>query len=238
MTTTWLPPETTGSGVPLLCLPHSGAGAAAYREWTARLAPALRVLPVRLPGREQRFTEPLLTSVKEIVTELAPVVLALPPGPYRLFGHSMGALLAYELAQAASAAGRPPEHLYVSGFCAPQLAHTQPKLHELTDAQLVEYLKSLQGMDSELLDLPELLELMLPVVRADFTVCGTYQHPDHAPLEIPVTVFAGSEDSTLPAGSLEGWREASTGPVRLHTLPGGHFYLTEQLDAVARVITA
>lgn len=235
----WFPTAVAGDVRPqVLCLPHAGAGAGAYRGWAAGLGPELAVLAVQLPGREQRFGEPPLTGAAEIVERLTGPALDLLREPYLLFGHSMGALLAYELAHALSWHGREPAGLVVSGHAAPQLGRLRPAVHDLPDDALVAHLRMLSPAGAAVLDEPELRELLLPVMRADFTVCDTYTHPARPPLRTPIMVLAGDADPTVPAGSLAPWRELTTGATAVHDFPGGHFYLDDHLDRVLGLVAA
>lgn len=236
----WFPTgRKEGAGAPqLVCFPHSGSGASAYREWPSRLGEMATVLPVQLPGREQRIAEPLLTSAREVVDAMTDPALEVLRAPLVLFGHSMGALLAFELAHVLAARGRPPVHLVVSGYPAPQVGGVQPPMAQLPDERLEEYLHSLHGTDSAVFADRELVELLLPIVRADFTICDTYRFPVRPPLEIPLTVLAGRDDRTVPTASLQPWRATTTATTEFVTLPGGHFYLADQIEAVLDVLTS
>lgn len=226
------------AAVRLFCLPHAGASASTYRDWPNWLAPSVEVVPVQLPGRETRRSEPLVSSAEELVDLLVDPVLARARGPFALFGHSMGALLAYELAHALSGRGRPPEHLLVAGCAAPDRPPTGPVVHRLPDADVVRHVCWLQGGPSEVLEHEGMRRLLLPVLRADFAVCETYRFRGHMPLGITVTVLGGIDDPTVPASQLTAWRSLSTAAVRVHELPGGHFFLHERLDEVLAIVTA
>jgi surfactin synthase thioesterase subunit len=224
-----------------VCLPHAGAGAGAYRGWPARVGPEVAVLPVQLPGREERLDESPRTSAAEIATELTGPALDLLRWPYVLFGHSMGALLAFELAHALSARGRGPARLVVSGFAAPQASRRSRRgtpLHLLPDEALAARLRKLSPRGAAALDEPELREPLLRAYRADATVCDTYEPPPRPLLLAPITVLNGDADPAVPPGSVEPWRELTTAPTDFHRFPGGHFYLDDHLDRLLEMITA
>jgi surfactin synthase thioesterase subunit len=157
---------------------------------------------------------------------------------FALFGHSMGALLAYELAHALVGRARPPAHLIVSGCVAPNVPTAGPAVHRLPDAGLVEHVRSLDGTADEVLQHERMRRILLPVLRADFAVCETYRFPGHPPLAIPITVLGGMDDPTAPAGQLDAWKGLATGPMRVVRIAGGHFFLHERLDEVLGLVGA
>ncbi len=243
--TRWFPPSAaTGTEtVQLVCLPHAGAAASAYLEWTPLRDKGIEVVPVQLAGRGARFPEPASSSATEIVGQLADPLLDRVDRPFALFGHSMGALLAYELAHALADRGRPPAHLFVSGYVPPHLPPHSGDLvvHALPDDELVEHVTSLAGTDAEVLGHPELLAVLLPVLRADFAVCETYRPVERPPLRVPVTALGGVDDPDLGEGVLEGWAVVTEAAFTAKSFPGGHFYLQERvrdvLDVIARTLT-
>lgn len=222
----------------LFCLPHAGAGASAYRHWPQLLPPTVDLVPIQLPGREARFAEPPARTAAEVVDGVLEPLLDRISGPFALFGHSMGALLSYELAHALADRGRPPAHLFVSGYAAPQrIRPTGGIVHLLPDDELLEHLEYLEGTPPEVLASPELLRLLLPVCRNDFGLCETHVFRPRPPLRIPVTALAGVADRGAPPAEVEAWRELTTGDFVHRSFPGGHFYLLEQAaDVVAAVV--
>ncbi|WP_305787980.1 thioesterase II family protein [Symbioplanes lichenis] len=216
-------PDTGTTGPRLFCFPHGGGGAGAFRRWKAELAPSIEVVPVHLPGRESRFAEPLLTSVAAVVTALVGPLSARVRGPFALFGHSMGALLAYETAAALTDRGLPPAHLFASGHHPPHLPPATPAMHGLPDAELVARLAEFGGTPPELLGDPALMELLLPRLRADFEICETYRYAARPPLPVPITVFAGRDDPSVDVGELGRWGDLTTEGAEVHILDGGHF---------------
>jgi surfactin synthase thioesterase subunit len=220
----------------LICLPHAGGGASAYAPWAGDLPEQVELAAVQLPGREDRLIEAPTDDLDSLVDEL---VAALEPEldrPFALFGHSLGGLLAFEVARALQGRRR-PQRLYVSGSAAPRL-HRMPAVHRLGDADLLAWLREFDGTPAGVLDDPELLELVLPALRADLRVSHEYgRRRRRGPrLACPVTAFAGADDRGVPAASAAAWREETSGPFQLHVLPGGHFFIHRQRARVLRVL--
>ncbi|PYC77215.1 putative thioesterase [Streptomyces tateyamensis] len=203
----------------------AGAGPLLYRDWPDRLPADLDLWAVQLPGREARFAEPLLTDYQQAVDQLAVALRPYLDRPYAFFGHSMGALLAHGVAVAGRQHGdRAPERVLFSGCPGPG-SPARPDRSALTDAELVAELRRMGGTPEEVLAEPDLLELLLPILRADFAVVSSARRPEGPLLDCPVTMLGGTED-TVTVEELERWRTVSTGPGSLHVFPGGHFYLT------------
>ncbi len=221
----------------LFCLPHTGGGAALYRAWAQRLAPAVDVVSVRLPGRENRFRETPYRRLDTLVEALVDAVEPLLDRPHVWFGHSMGALVGYEVCRTLRDRGlREPERLLVSGRRAPHLASRQREVHDAPTGELVAHLRELNGTPAELLDSPAVLSALLPMMRADFAVSETYRWSPGTPLGCPVLVLGGSRDSLATPGELGAWREHSTAGCEVRMYDGGHFYLHE--EAREQVLTA
>lgn len=225
----------------MFCLPHAGAGASVYRDWPCRLDGRVDVVAVDLPGRERRMREPLLHSAEELVADVIDGIAEQArrsPAGFGLFGHSMGALVAYELAHALLGRGITPDHLIVSGYGAPHLPLPEPWVHLLPTDELVGHLARLEGTSGDVLSNPDLLEMVLPVIRADYEVCETYRHPARPTLAIPVTALGGDRDPGVAQAGVEAWADLTTGRFHAHILPGGHFFLHDQLDSVLGVIAS
>jgi medium-chain acyl-[acyl-carrier-protein] hydrolase len=202
----------------LFCLPYAGGGAAVFRTW---VLPGIEVWGVQLPGRGERFSEPPMVDIDRLLDALYPDLLPFFDRPYAFFGHSMGALLAFELARRSS-----PQHLLVSGRRAPQVASSQ--LHTLADDAFLSELRRLNGTPPQVLENAELMALFLPILRADFRVCETYEYHMGERLECPIVAFGGVDDRTEPLELLEGWRSLTAGSFELQKLPGDHFFLQTQ----------
>ncbi|MFE9186611.1 thioesterase II family protein [Micromonospora haikouensis] len=213
--------------VRLYCFPYAGGGLAAYQPWAARLPDPVEVWTVCLPGREHRLDEAARTDLTGLVDELRAALapqLAGPPAPVAFFGHSLGALLAYELARDLRAHGeREPAALVLSGRAA---AHHPPRrrMHTLDDDAFVAAVRSLGGAPSAALEHPELRELCLPTLRADITAAETYRHRPGPPLDCAITSWAGDADEGVPPDAVAEWARHTRGPTRHRRFPGGHFF--------------
>jgi medium-chain acyl-[acyl-carrier-protein] hydrolase len=224
----------------LLCFPYAGGGAAAYRTWRNRLPSSVQVVAAPLPGREARVREAARTRLADLVAQLADELAPHMQGHFAFFGHSMGALVAYELSHYLWARRRPlPLRLFVSAHRSPELPRPVRDLHPLPDAELIDELRRLGGTPEPVLQHAELMAMVLPILRADLEACETYVHPAHAraPLPLPISAFAGADDRRVGPEGLVGWQRHTQTDFRLRVLPGGHFFLhTAQvvlLDAIA-----
>ncbi|AGL16498.1 thioesterase II family protein [Actinoplanes sp. N902-109] len=216
----------------LFVFPHAGAGASAY-DLGAHLPESVEVCAVQLPGRENRFAEPALTSMDDAVSALAPLLAGHAELPYACFGHSMGALIAFETARRLRALDLPlPERLFLSGMRAPGRPdpHPHPR-HTLPDAELLATAE-FDGVD------PEVQELLLPMLRADLTLCETYAPRAEPPLPCALTVLAGADDDTVDEADLAGWREHTSADFELHLFPGApHLYVPGRERELTQTIT-
>jgi phthiocerol/phenolphthiocerol synthesis type-I polyketide synthase E len=214
------------------CFPHSGGSPGEYMAWTEAL-PEVELWGVQAPGRGSRAGEPPFTSMPELVDAVVGEVDFV--APYVFFGHSLGALVAYEVAVALRDAGRPgPEKLWVSGSRAPHLRRPDRGLHRLHGRELAAAVDEEYGaIAPELLAAPDLLEMLLPVLRADLAIGGGYQARPRPPLDCPITVLGG-EDDRERGDLLTAWRRHTTGSFEVRTFPGGHFYFRERRDDVLR----
>ncbi|MFV2098688.1 thioesterase II family protein [Micromonospora sp. LOL_014] len=223
----------------LFCLPYAGGAAQAYESWRGALGADVEVCPIELPGRGARLRERSYTRLEPLVDALATAITAELDVPYALFGHSMGALVAFETAAELHRRGdRRPEVLFVSGTPAPRLGRRHPPLHAASDADLTARLETLGGLPDELRDESELLRCFLPAIRADFAVFETYEYRARPPLGCPVVAFTGSDDHELPPARLAPWAAESTGRFACHVLPGGHFFPRTSQAALLRLVRA
>ena len=225
----------------LLCLPYSGASAMVYSRWRRKLPAWLNVRPVELPGRGARLGEPLRTDLAALARQLASEQRLAAHQPYAILGHSLGALLAYELAHELQALGCPPPlALFACGTAAPSRreGYNGPEWCEpKSDAELIRELRDLQGTPEEVLANEELMSLTLPVLRADFLLCGRYKYRARPLLRCPLHVFAGEEDRASQE-QLLAWRQETQGDFSLEVFPGGHFFIHEHEDRVLGVLSA
>ena len=231
--------KTAGRRLRLFLLPFAGAGASAFRAWPAALPPDIEIYALQPPGRENRIAEPPLGSVIDLVRALADDISSLVLEPFAFFGHSMGALLAFELSRELRRRGQnEPAHLVVSGFRAPHLPPRRPPLHRLADDSLIEELRSLGGTPPEIFDQPELLDLVLPTLRADLAISETYHYRSEPPLSCRISAWGGRQDPYLNETELHGWSAATTGPFAVQRFDGGHMYIVTAGAALARRLGA
>lgn len=248
MSSAWFPfgaPEPADpAGLRLLCLPHAGAGASTYLNWGRGLPAGIAAVPVQLPGREGRMRERPYDRVEPLVRDLAEAVLEQVRPPFAIFGHSLGALVGYELTRRLADLGGPgPVHLFVSGRQAPQHATSGAPMRDLDVPALVTELARLGGTPQAVLDDPDLLALIAPLLRADFAVNETYRFAGSGrpaePLAVPITAFAATADPRVTAARMTGWAEHTATGFRLHRLPGGHFAVLQHASFVhARIAEA
>jgi len=197
-----------------------------YRSWAEKLPAYIDVFAVQLPGRETRTRETPFTRMGSLVQALMPVIHELSDQPFAFFGHSMGAIIVWELAsQMKRQYGREPIHLFVSGRRAPQIPDTDPPLHELPEAKFVEEVIRFNGVPQEAVKHPEVMEWKTPLLRADFELCETYTYEPGSTLNCPITAFGGLEDPAETHERIANWRERTTKFCRVHMLAGDHFFL-------------
>ncbi len=222
----------------LVCLPFAGAGASFFRPWRRLGVEGVEVLPVQLPGRESRLAEALYTDVHEAADGLLPGVLAdLAPSqdPVALFGHSLGAVLAYELTRRLVAAGQPVSWLFISGSPAPG-AERQQRASDLDEEGFVSQVEQLAGYRHPAFDHPELRELLIPTLYADVRMHEDYKPRDGEPLALPVTAIRGADDGLVTLEESQRWREATTAAFSHVEVPGGHMYLADDGRAVLDIV--
>jgi medium-chain acyl-[acyl-carrier-protein] hydrolase len=207
--------------VRLFCFPYAGGGDFTFRSWQQNLSETIEVCAVQLPGRGSRIDEPPCIQIDQLISTAGEALAPYFDKPFALFGHSMGALIAFELTRhLRTEYGVQPVHLFVSGRPAPQTVSEPLDLDQL-DAELLEMLRRLDGTPEN----PELIELVLPMLRADMALCNSYIYTPQPPFNFPITAFGGLDDYGVPRHSLEGWREHTTGPFVLRLFPGDHFFL-------------
>jgi surfactin synthase thioesterase subunit len=225
-----------GSEVQLFCFPHAGGSASFYFPVSTALTPAIDVAAIQYPGRQDRRAEPGVSSIHELADAIFHAVRPLANRSLAFFGHSMGAILAYEVALRLEDAGTAPlARLYVSGRRAPS-CHREETLHQQSDQALIAELKHLSGTSSDLLTDPEALEMILPAIKCDYQAIETYRPRNTQPLRAPITAIVGDEDSRVTLDEAKAWHGHSAVSFDLRVLPGGHFYLVDRAHEVIDLI--
>ncbi|HYO62016.1 MAG TPA: alpha/beta fold hydrolase [Pyrinomonadaceae bacterium] len=221
-----IPRPEARADVRLFCFPYAGGGAYVFREWPEGLSASAELCLINLPGRGARLKEAPFTQLAPLVETLAGVLAPYLDRPFAFFGHSMGALIGFETARELRRRGAPaPSHLFVSGRNAPHVpADTEP-LHDLPEPQLIEKLRYLDGTPREVLEHAELMQLMLPILRADFAVCETYRYAAEPPLACPISAFGGLQDHDITRENLQAWAAQTAAAFTLRMLQGGHFFI-------------
>jgi medium-chain acyl-[acyl-carrier-protein] hydrolase len=216
----------------LVCFPYAGGGPSIFRAWASQLPADIEICAVQAPGKERRLGEPPLRRLSAVVSRLTEV-FAGTSLPCSFFGYSLGALVAFELARSLRALRCPgPAHLFVAAHRAPQLPSTHKKIHHLPRNEFIEELIRFNGTPESVLRNPELMELLLPGIQADFEMYETYSYRPDFPLSIPITAFGGDADRSVPVPALEAWKHQTTGPFRLQVLDGDHFFLNQALPSL------
>jgi surfactin synthase thioesterase subunit len=210
----------------LLCFHYAGATAAIFRSWRGALPDWIEIVAVQLPGRDYRFSEPLLTDVRQIVGELIESLRPLLDKPFAVFGHSMGALIGFDLIRLLRERGwRQPEMLIASGRNAPQFRWRDAGIQVLPDDEFIAAVRDYNGTPESLLVEESLRELWLPRLRADLTISGMYKYVEQRPLDCPILVMFGEQDSLVSDAGLQAWLGHTTRGARFFGYPGNHFFL-------------
>jgi medium-chain acyl-[acyl-carrier-protein] hydrolase len=220
----------------LICFPFAGAAAGAYRDWPALLPDTVEVLAIQLPGREDRLREEPFTTMEPVVRALGQVLRPYLDLPVALFGHSGGALLAFEVARALATRAGIAAHLLVSGHRAAHLPARGEPLHALPDGPFLERIAALDGTDPEVFAREELRRVVLPALRADVAMWEGYRYRPGAPLPGPVTALGGDADPLVPEEDLRAWAEHTSAEFRVRVFTGAHFFLHSSRDEVLRTV--
>jgi len=233
------PAANPSARVRLFAFPRAGGVSADVRRWVRRLPPAVELCPVELPGHHTRRREPPVDRLEPLLADIVGRLLPFLDKPFAFFGHSLGGLLAFETARALARRGAPtPGWLGVAASPAPSRRGTRTAVGALGDSALVDRLRRLGGTPPEVLRNTELLELVLPVLRADFAVLDGYRYVDPTPLDCPVTAFVAYQDSIVARSSVDAWRRHTTGGFSCRLLPGGHFFEGPANDVLVASISA
>lgn len=208
----------------MYCVPFAGGGPSAFRNWQPHF-PDTEIWTVHLPGRESRMTEPPYSNMNALMKILTPLITEHAKVPFSLFGHSMGAMIAFELARNLEAEGRvQPACLFVSGYGAPSNRPASTNSHRLPDAEFAERIRSFEGTPEEVFAHPELLDIFLPILRADITLLETYTCDPNAQVHCPIVALGANADKEVEPAAIAAWRAHTRGAFDMLEFDGGHFY--------------
>jgi len=210
----------------LFGFPYAGGTGSIFNSWPSQLPQFVEVCPVHLPGREPRFRERPFTRLAPLVESLAEGILPLLDKPFAFFGHSMGALIGFELIRFLQKEYQPgPFHFFASGCSAPQMRRRIRPIHHLPEPELVRELRRLDGTPKLVFEHAELMSLMIPIMRADFEISETYSYSSQSLLNCAITAFGGSRDKSVSRWKLAGWRHQTNSHFSRYMFPGDHFFL-------------
>lgn len=221
----------------LFCFTYAGGAASIYRDWSNKLPRSIEVHAFQFPGHGNRLSEPLFRRVQPLVESIAQELMPYLKGSFAFFGHSMGAIISFELAQLLRQENKPgPSHLFLSGRPSPHRTEKEAPTYDLPEPEFIEELKKMGGTPQEVLEHPELMAVLNPILRADLEVCQTYEYEPRPPLDCPITVFGGLQDEDVSREQLEGWRDYTTSHFTVRMFPGNHFFLHSSAPVLLRMI--
>lgn len=237
----WLRTIRPAAPLRLLCFAYAGGGTVDFRAWADDLLPGIDLCPVVIPGRESRLGERAFDALPALVDTMVPALLpVLREAPFAIYGHSMGAWVAFELVRALRRIGRvQPVHLFVGARRAP---HRPPRLAPLSGLDDPAFLAAIHdryaGIPEAVRTNAELMALFLPTLRADFGLLDRYRYADEAPLDVPITALYGTEDRVEDPSDVRAWSEHTSAEFAFHAMPGGHFFLRDARDELTDRINA
>ena len=222
----------------LFLFPYAGGGPAAFSRWTAEFPATIEAWIAHYPGRGSRHNELPIKQISALVEKLSEAIQPLLDRPFAFFGHSMGGLVAFELVKyLRDNDSSQPANLFISACGAPHLPDPHQPIHALPDAEFVHALKELNGIPSELLDFPEIIEVLLPALRADFEIVESYRYtPNKPPLDILIVAYGGLNDPRISREQLEGWATQTNSDFKSIYFPGDHFFINVAKDEIVRSI--
>ena len=226
------------AGLRVFCFPYAGLGPSVFRSWVGEFPGNVEVCLMQPPGREGRWAEPPFVSVDQLATAASDALQPHLTLPYVFFGHSLGALVSFEVARTLRRQGAPmPQHLFVSAHRAPQMPNPHPEMRGLGDADFVDQIcRHYGGIPQAVLDNPDLMELMLPCLRADLTAFETYAYHSEDPLVCPISAFGGRADKRVSEEEVRGWRDQTRETFSVQMFDGGHFFLQSHRDELVAAI--
>ncbi len=222
----------------LFCFPYAGGSAAIFNQWVSKIPADVELLAVQYPGRGARLREAPCLSIEQLVAEVEPGLSAYSDRPCAFFGHSMGAIVAFETARRLAARGAAgPRHLFISGRQAPGCRALKKPIHSLSDSEFVNAIADMNGTPRQVIENAELMQLLLPALRADFAAVERWKYLSGPPIDIPLTIFGGDADPGVPPEGLAAWSVVTTAPMDTHVLPGDHFFIHQQFPAILDIVS-
>jgi medium-chain acyl-[acyl-carrier-protein] hydrolase len=222
----------------LFCLPYAGASSLIFRTWSKHLPANIEVRPIELPGRGTKIKSPSLCKLESLVETIVNDIIPYLDKPFAFFGHSMGGLISFEVTRLLLRKyNQSPTHLFISARRAPQIIHPYPPIHNLPDAEFIEKLRLLQGTPESILGNSELMEMVLPILRADFEILETYVYKQEAILNCPITVFGGLKDEEATLNEIEAWKEMTNAEFSLIAFPEDHFFIHSSQENLLKNIS-
>jgi medium-chain acyl-[acyl-carrier-protein] hydrolase len=223
----------------MYCFPYAGGNALGYLSWGKLIGGEVDICGVQPPGRGLRHEEKLITRFDHLIESMLPLIPFFTSTPYVFFGHSLGALMAFELVRVIEKRGlSSPDHLFVSGCCAPQFRDYSETVDDMSDKELIHKLQTLDGTPPEVLNNTELMDFIMPVIRADFSVAHSYRYQESVPIRTPISVLFGRHDEYESETEVTGWECQTSGSCKVYWFDGGHFFVNERRDEVIDVINA
>lgn len=225
------------AAIRLFCFHHSGGGASSYHPWVESLSPLIEMVAIQLPGRENKFLEPLTSDLSHIITKLSKDFSYYKDKPFIVFGHSLGALLAFEFIKAIHRIySLYPRQVIVSAAKAPHMPYRRKILSHLEDKLLKEELKAYNGIDERIQNEPELFDLFLPIIRSDFSIVENYSFAGSASFPCDILAFSGSDDPTVTQEEILGWSTQTTGKFEHMPFSGAHFFIRDHQKEIVNII--
>jgi medium-chain acyl-[acyl-carrier-protein] hydrolase len=227
-----------GARIRLFCFPYAGGGASIFHTWHTYFPSEVEICPVQLPGREGRLSETPFSNLDELIKELATALYPFLDMPYVFFGHSMGALISFELTRYLRRIGYSllPLHLFVSGRRAPQIPDLDPPTSHLPEAEFIEELRRLKGTPEAVLQNEELLHILMPLLRADFGICEKYQYSPEKPLNCSLTALGGLSDTEVTRQMIAAWGKQTSSTFNQRFFEGDHFFLHKKQEALSTAL--
>jgi medium-chain acyl-[acyl-carrier-protein] hydrolase len=232
------PSRNPSARLRLFCFPYAGGGATIYSPWTRMLPPEVEVVAVQPPGREGRLGETPIPDLPQLVEHLHRELLPHFDKPFAFYGHSNGGLMAFELARALRRTSGPmPRHIFIGGRPAPQLELDEERIHALPHDEFIDALRRYAGTPEEILQNAEIMELIMPLLRADFSLGETYAYTPEAPLHVPISAYHGVRDNEVEPAQIEAWREQTSAAFNFKIFPGDHFFINGDRALVLQEMT-